>query len=408
MKKYLFFILSILISTGIFAEEKEKKSDKIEQTDHFGFTAMGYYNYANWISGKNKASIKFESFRIWAQTNLSSKLYAKIQYRFYEGWRTPTYFLIGWNINKHNTLRFGQTWAPFGFRYQPFDDWGNLAYYIGLQDDSDMGITWEGNYGIFTFHAGFFKNQQLSSSSPMRYDADIFSGDTSPDYLFPVAKHNKEVNQFNGRIQINPTGDNWSFVAGISGMWGQIYNKDTDEYGNRLAAAVHLGFDISKFHINFQGTWYDYTQKLPDTATADMYNFLNVSSWNFAYEIPSKAGIYTASADFDVIGDKLSIYANYSLVTGGTTEANSQLITAGISTVWRLFQVYGEVHNGINDPQLSGNATGYGRDAGSYDIGFQIRCYYTMSILNEKTIKTIRDKLSKKSVDKKEAEKSED
>ena len=46
MKKYLFFIISIFISLGLFAQDKEKKSDIIKQTDHFGFTAMGYYNYA--------------------------------------------------------------------------------------------------------------------------------------------------------------------------------------------------------------------------------------------------------------------------------------------------------------------------------------------------------------------------
>ena len=186
--------------------------------------------------------------------------------------------------------------------------------------------------------------------------------------------------------------------GGVSGMFGQLYNEDTDEYGTRLATAVNFAFTISNFSINFQNTWYDYKQKLPDADnTPDLNNFLNVASWNFAYEIPSSANIFTTSAAYDIIGEKLSIYTNYSLLSGGTSEAKSQLFTAGASTVWDLFQIYGELHYGINDPQLSGNASGYGRNAGSHDLGFQIRCYYTMSILNEKTIEKIRKKLSKES-----------
>jgi hypothetical protein len=395
MRKFLFFtVIFIFISSSIFAQDR--RSDRILQTDHFGITAMAYYNYANWVSGKNKASLKFDSFRVWAQTDLSSTIFASVQYRFYEGWRTPTNLFIGWNINKNNTLRIGQTWVPFGFTYQPFDDWGNITYYVGLQDDYDMGISWEGNFNIFQIHAAFFKNQQLSSSSSQRIDTDIFTGEAGPDNLFAYTKRNKELNQFNVRFQVAPTWNNGGLVAGVSGMFGQLYNKDTDLYGTRFAAAFHFALDIKNFHFNFQETWYNFTQKLPDTATVAMNDFLNVASWNFGYEIPTESNIVTLGADYDIIGDKLSAYANYSYLSGGTSQTNSQLFTAGVSTIWRLFQIYGEVHYGINDPQLSGNASGYGIDAGSYDLGFQIRFYYTMSILNEKTIGKIKKKLQEK------------
>lgn len=273
---------------------------------------------------------------------------------------------------------------------------GNITYYVGLQDDYDMGITWNGRYGIFNLYAGFFKNQQLSASSPQRYDTDIFPGEVSSDYLISHAKRNKEVNQFNLMAEINPSGNNWSIKAGLGGMFGQLYNMDTDDYGTRLAAEAHFGLDLKNFHFSLQETWYDYDQKLPDSATQDMKDFINVSSWNFAYEIPKSANIFTASTKYDFIGEKLSAYVNYSLLSGGTSQAQSQLITAGASTIWSLFQIYGEVHYGINDPQLSGNASGYGRDANSTDIGFQIRFYYTMSIVNKRTIEKIKEKIQEK------------
>ncbi len=395
MKRFLLVLISLIIGFSSLAQDK--RSNKILQTDHFGFTTLALYNYANWITAKNKANLKFDSFRIWAQTDVNSTIFASVQYRFYEGWNTPTHFYVGWHIDKRNTLKAGQVWVPFGFAFQPYDDWGNIAFYVGLQDDYDMGVTWEGRYELITFRAGFFKNQQLSATNPGRYDTDAFPGEVSSDYLIPVAKRNREVNQFNLMAELHPSGDYWDVTAGISGMFGQLYNEDTDEYGTRLAAAGHFGLNLQSFYLRLQDTWYNYTQELPDGSTQDMKDFLNVSSWNFAYEIPASANIFTASAAYDFIGEKLTAYANYSLLSGGTSQANSQLLTGGVSTIWRLFQIYGEVHYGVNDPQLSGNASGYGRDTGAYDVGFQIRFYYTMSILNEKTIEYIRNKLSKES-----------
>jgi hypothetical protein len=48
--------------------------------------------------------------------------------------------------------------------------------------------------------------------------------------------------------------------------------------------------------------------------------------------------------------------------------------------------VFAEVHYGVNDPQLSGNASGYGRDAHSYDLRVDIRLYYKLKIISKETI----------------------
>ncbi len=188
MKKYLLLILTGLFCFSINTNAQHKRSDVIKQTDRFGFTAMSYYNYANWNPAKNNNGIRFDSFRMWAQTDLSETIFASVQNRLYEGWRTPSYLYIGWHINKKNTLKLGQIWVPFGFEYQPWDDWGNLSYYMGFQDDYDVGIGWHGKFGIYHLYAYYLMNQQLSSSSSERIDTDIYSGDVSPDNLFSIAK----------------------------------------------------------------------------------------------------------------------------------------------------------------------------------------------------------------------------
>jgi len=371
---------------------QHKRSDIIKQTDRFGFTAMSLLNYSDWGPEKNKTSLKFDSFRLWAQTDLSETVFASIQYRLYEGWRTSSYMYIGWNVNKNNTLKIGQILVPFGFEYQVWDDWGNIAYYMGFQDDYDYGVGWHGKFGIYHFHVYYFMNQQLSSSSSQRLDADIYSGDAGPDNLFKYTKKNQEKNQLNFMFEVKPSGENWHINTGISFMAGQLYNQTTEKYGSRFAGAAHFGADIKNFHFTFQETIYNFTQQLPDTATQDMKDFINISSWNFAYEMPSSAAILTAAAAYDIIGQKLSPYISYSYVSGGTSHAASQLLVGGVSTIWRLFQIYGEVHYGVNDPQLSGKASGYGRDANAYDLGFQIRFYYTMAIVNKSIIERIRNK----------------
>jgi hypothetical protein len=388
----IFLVLVFGIFFSISLKAQHRPIDAMTVKDRFGLTTMSYYTYRNWIEGSNstKGSMRFDSFRVWAKSDVNKKFYGAVQYRLYEGWQTPAHMYVGMNIDEKNALQLGQTWVPFGFGYQPFDDWGNIAFYVGLQDDYDYGLTWRGIFGDFTFHAGFFKNQQLSSSSPFRYDTDVFSGDVSGDYLFSSAKKNQEVNQINLRAEFHPSGDNWEMQFGISGMGGDLYNQTTDRNGTRYATALHAGIDFGNFHYNAQGTWYKYTQALVDTATQDQKDFVNVSSWAFAYEIPASSSIFTTSAAFDIIGEKLTVHGNYSYLWGGTSQASSQLVTFGIRTIWDTFEIFAEAYYGENDPQLSGNSSGYGRNANSYDLRIDVRFFYKLKIVNDDILERLK------------------
>jgi len=394
MIKYFLLVLIAVVLT-ISSKAQNRPIDMLNKSDYFGVTTMFSYSFRNWVTG-DKAEmgrLGFDSFRIWAQTDVDKKLFAAVQYRFYEGWQMPTHLYIGWHIDTQNTLQLGHTWVPFGFGYQPYDDWGNIAFYVGLQDDYDYGMTWEGNYGFLKVHAGFFKNQQLSSSSTFRYDADIYSGDVGDDHLISVAKKNEEVNQFNLRLEVLPSGTNWNMNIGISGMAGQIYNQTFDDKGSRYAAAFHAGLDMGDFHINAQQTWYQYTQTLGDSATQDQKDFINMSSWAFAYEIPASANIFTTAAAYDIMGEKLTAYGSYSYLWGGTSQAESQLISLGLRTIWDSFEVFAETYYGMNDPQLSGISSGYGRDANSYDLRVDVRFFYKLKIVSDQTIAKLKEKM---------------
>jgi hypothetical protein len=384
---YSILVLFSLLFTFKSVQAQHRPIDQLEKEDRFGLTSMFYYSYRNWTPGsqKNKGSLRFDSFRIWAQTDIKDDFFAGVQYRFYEGWNTPLYLYMGYRFD-NSSLRLGQIWVPFGIDYQPFDDWGNIPFYVGLQDDYDLGITWTKPLGKFEFVAGFFKNQQLSSASSQRYDTDIYSGGIGEDDIILIQKRNEEVNQLNLRGAVNLGNDNWTINFGLSGMIGQIYNMDTDDKGQRYALAVHGIFNRGILHYNIQGTYYNYSQVLPGDPTQDEQNFINVGSWNFAYEIPVEAAMVSTSAAVDIIGNKLTAHLNYSWLTGGTSTGDSQILTAGVRSVWKSFEVFAEGYYGVNDPQLSGNASGYGRNAGTHDFRFDIRFFYNLRVLSKQNI----------------------
>ena len=291
-------------------------------------------------------------------------------------WRTPHHVWVAadfGHLGKDGKLYIGQTWVPFGIDWQSFDDWGTIAYYVGLQDDYDMGLNWERHFGKFDLNVAFFKNQQLSASSRERYDVDLYSGDCGPDDICPEKKENEESNQFNVRTAYNFSIGGGNLELGASGMWGQIYNAGLDTNGDRVAFAGHANLSVGKFHLNAQATRYDYDQEQPVGVDED---YLNVSNFNYAYEIPKKANIFSASAAWDFIGDRLTGHTNFSLLTGGSSETESYFWSAGLRTFWPRLDGFLEVYYGKNDPTLSGDASGYGRDASTEDWRVEMRIFY--------------------------------
>lgn len=382
MRYFLLIVFLTLLLSGLNTFAQNRPADKHTRTERFGITGMFRYSIRDWQKEDKSryGNLNFDSFRIWAQTDINEKFYASVQFRIYEDWYTPHHIWLGYR-NKNSTFMIGQTWVPFGIGYQPFDDWGNILFYVGLQDDYDYGLTWNWKKNNFDVYAGFFKNQQLSSDSRRRYDTDIFSGSVSSDDIITASKENQETNQLNLRLQYTFPINRGNIDVGLSGMTGQIYNHSAKKSGGRYAYAFHSVMNMNNFHFNVQGTYYNYRQVLPDSANSSDYRFLNVSSWDFAYEIPEETYILSASIAYDIIGEKLTPHINYSILGGGTAEANSQVFTAGVRTLWRSFEAFAEVYYGENDPQLSGNASGYGRNANSYDLRFDIRLYYNLTLL---------------------------
>lgn len=383
-------ILLIFVLFGIITQTigQNRPSDMITKEDRVGVTGMFKYVNNSWDNTRKAkyGDLNFDSFRVWAQTDIENIFFASAQYRFYEGWNTPQHLYIGFHI-KNTTLKIGQTWVPFGMDWQTFDDWGNIAFYTGFQDDYDYGATWTIPHNNFTFNIGFFKNQQLSSSSTWRYDADIYSGNINGgDDLISIQKENEETNQFNIHAKYNYDIGGFSGELGISGMAGQIYNIAADDFGSRLAGSAFASLDKGIFHFNIQNIIYDYQQVLAPGAPSSDADFINMACWTVSYEMPSKANILSTSAAVNIIGEKLTYHVNYSLLSGGTSIVNSYIFTSGFSSYLGPIDIFFEGYYGVSDPQFSGSAPGYGIDDSVKDFRFDIRVYYKLSMLKKKEV----------------------
>ena len=119
------------------------------------------YMDCNEANKKQGSAILYDMARINMGVNYG-KIQAAAEYRFYAqscGGGILKYGWIGYNFNEKNQVRFGLSTVPFGILpYQSNSYFFNINYYIGLEDDDDMGITYQYAGEHWQFNAGFFKN----------------------------------------------------------------------------------------------------------------------------------------------------------------------------------------------------------------------------------------------------------
>lgn len=121
------------------------------------------YNFCDWKPGHRDRGGDFGFDVLYFKLSGSYRnIILSADYRFYSkdfGGPMLKYGWIGYQFNDKSQMQLGLTGVPFGI--QPIASHNfflQIAYYIGLEDDSDMGIKYlyQGDTWDFTF--AFFKN----------------------------------------------------------------------------------------------------------------------------------------------------------------------------------------------------------------------------------------------------------
>ncbi|MCL6219581.1 hypothetical protein [Zunongwangia pacifica] len=274
----------LIFSFPILAQEtKDSEKPKLKLGGALRFN----YNLSSWKEGQKDrgGDFGYDMFRINAEGSYKS-VFINAEYRLYseafgggflkQGW-------IGYKFNQEDQIHIGLTQIPFGLQQYNSHNWFfNLTYYMGLEDDHDMGIKYIHDSDRIQYQLAFFKNaEELQFGSTTEVDPSRYSYD--------IAGRNKEINQFNGKF-IYKLGKDRQHQLGTSVQYGGIYNLDTKETGNHHGFALHYEFLGEKWNVKAQGMIIDHNLKTPDTISDKVLQF---GAYGATYEVAAKFNLYS-------------------------------------------------------------------------------------------------------------------
>lgn len=282
--RYLLLLMLISFPEFLFCQDTI-----IRPKVHLGGALRFNYTYADWNPGHRgrggdfgydvfilRPQASYKGFLLDADVRFYSKTYGGFILRY--GW-------IGYRFSAHDHIEVGLTKVPFGIH----PNCGNnfffqISYYVGLEDNADMGIKYVHNDERWEYAAAFFKNA----------DELLFGSKTETTndrYGYDVGGRNKEINQWNAQV-IYKFGVTSKNQVGLSGEFGQLYNLDTRRNGTHFAFAFHYVLDWRNWNIKAQVATY---AMYPKNASGESRDVIVMTAYGAPYIIASKANVYTLS-----------------------------------------------------------------------------------------------------------------
>lgn len=282
-----------------------------EPVDGIDFTGALRYNAV--VSGENLETRRGETgldlFRIGAEGTIDNLLISA-EYRFYSYMNTLHHGWIGYDFPGAGRLTAGVSQVPFGiFPYASHSFWFGVPYYIGLEDDYDLGIQYEGGSGPWGFQLGFFKNEELGNAASLdRYSFDL---------VRVGAQQNEEINQLNARATYTlGRGTDSIHELGISLQGGELFNAATQDRGHHWAGALHLDSRIRRWNFQLELLRYAYFPENPP-GVSDAVVEMGAFAESFPVSAAGTAGVanvaYNVPIDWPWL-DSLLLYNDFSIL----------------------------------------------------------------------------------------------
>lgn len=287
---YWFLLCLLLLLPRMFVvaqDSTETRKDK--PTFHIGGALRFNYNLSTWKKEQVKrgGDFGFDMFRINADAAWKD-LSLHAEYRFYSkdfggGMLKEGYVRYHFNDSTH--IDIGLTQVPFGNQTYNSHSWFfNLPYYVGKEDDYDMGIKFERHNPHWLYQLAFFKNaEELNFGDKTAIDPGRYSYD--------VAGRNKEVNQGTARTEYF---FNENKSIGASVMLGGLYNIPSGNMGSHWAAALHSNLNWQKWNLKLQTMYYRYN--VADSTQFD--KAVDMAAYGAAYQVAARSFLHTASLSY--------------------------------------------------------------------------------------------------------------
>ncbi|WP_044209280.1 hypothetical protein [Flammeovirga sp. OC4] len=376
---YSFYTLIFTISISTYAQEKPEIN--------IGGALRFNYNNSTWKETHQDTGGEFGYDMFAIKPTASYKgLGLNAEVRFYSQSFGGMFVKQGWfdyELSEKNEIQLGLTQVPFGITTYNSHNWFfSINYYVGLEDDHDMGLKFSHDDDKWVYNLAFFKNAEEldfggnSDVSNSRYAYDVGSMDENGDGNLQY--RNKEVNQFNARILRKLGSDDFTHQLGLSGLFGGLYNLDTRSTGTHYAVAFHYEMNFRKWNLKAQASHYKKSPHAPDGERTDV---VALTAYGAPYLVAAEASTYTLGLSFTQPVEwgpvsSLQFYNDFGMINK-TEEAfyDSYQNVTGCLVTAGLMYIYVDAAVGKNQPWLGpdfNTALAYGTEDADWHMRFNI------------------------------------
>ncbi len=388
-----FLTFSIIFAGGLLSAALAQSDDDDDFLTIGGALRFNFY-HTDYGGGTNPNDTQF-TFDTWRINVLAQRsgVGLNFEYRFYPTFNTH-FIKQGWleyNFTPKTQIQVGVTQVPFGnLQYNSHNWWFQGPYYVGLEDDHDMGFKLIRHTGNWNIMAAYFIQPEPSGPAygeasfgiggPGRYSYDIIpiTGNKTWDYVLgpdETPQSNQEKNQFNLRTTYNFEHGSGNSEIGGSIQYGGIYNIAQDETGSRTAFAAHLDGNYGNFNVKAQYIWLSH-DVINDAG--ESVNFVYMGAYGDPYAVATEMSMYSLGiayswdVDFGPVSN-LNFYNNYTLFDKRDEEFfNSHQNVLGVLASLGDVFIYFDIASGKNHPWLT-NDFGTGMAQGVEDARINTR-----------------------------------
>jgi hypothetical protein len=352
MYRPLLLITTLLIQAFCYAQSPEDKTEEKPKLKIGGALRFNY-NLSTWKEDQLErgGDFGFDLFRINIDAAYKGiKLNA--EYRQYSEAFGGGFLKQGWfqhDFSEKSQIQVGLNQVPFGIQQYNSNNWFfNMTYYVGFEDDHDMGIKYIHNTEAWQWQAAYYKSAEDFVFGPV---------EASPNrYSYDITGRNKENNQLDFKV-VRRLGENFGHELGISSQGGLLYNLDTHQNGNRYAGAVHYEFETkqSPWNIKLQAMFYRLNPKYTPGKELD---YVEMGAYGANYNVANKGDIYTIGIAYrkpieSRMLQSITFYNNYGYYNKRINGyENAQMNVLGALFAAGPMYIYTDAAFGYNHPWL--------------------------------------------------------
>ncbi|KKO43988.1 hypothetical protein WG68_18015 [Arsukibacterium ikkense] len=338
------------------------------------------YSHTSYSDGNKDrgGDFAFDIFRLNLHGSIGDIL-LNAEIRFFDYMTAVKYAYVGYQLTDDWQVQAGITQVPFGnWPYNSHNWFFSTNYYIGLEDDHDLGILFKRQLSDnWQLDLGFFKNDELGGvdgyvgSRADRYSYDVVGFRLPGDGIYDdPTQPLGEYNTFSGRFGYHVTQGELTTELGISALAGSLHNGQT-KAGDYNAWALHSNSHYHNWNLQLQYSQYQYNITGVDRMAVGAYAFYDSiaseassATVNLAYSLPVQWGPVSG----------LQFYNNYGLVYDKSDGSRDTMMNVtGVSVAAGGLFTYFDLVHAKNQPFVGGSASG---DSSETERRFNINIGY--------------------------------